>query len=210
MQLKLKKLPNLEQKLKKLENGVSTCLRTTDLALQILSKDHSEYEDIKSIDKDLNLLEKDTEGYRTGKDKLTDELENLIKAIDNAQNKMVSMNEIIQIQKRSSQACEDHEKLDTNIDDGLHRLQDYQLKLEDILKGLRDHLKKEADKLVEDMEDKLFGLERFLNPSGTVPDSIQRPTNLKELLDDTYILRDDPDYKQYHEYCELVNTNMTK
>lgn len=183
-----------------MENGVSTCLRTTDLALQILDKNHPEYEDIKNIDKDLNILEKDTEGYRTEKDKLTDELEDLIKAIDTAQDKMTSMNEIIKIQKRSGQACEDHEKLDKDIDEGLDRLQNYQLKLEDILKGLKDQLKKEADKLVEDMEDKLFSLERFLNPSGNVPDSIQRPTNLKQLLDDTFILRDDPDYKQYHEY----------
>lgn len=196
----LKNLPNLEDKLSKLEKGVAASLRTTDLALQILDKNHSEYEEVSEIDKDMKHLEKDTEGLRSDKNKLTDELEKLKKAIDSADSVNLSMNEVLQIQKQTSKACEDHQGISDGVDSGLDRLKHFNLKLDQLLQSLRDQLKKNTDKLVNDMTDKLEFLQRFLSPEGKVADSIQRPTNLKEVLDDTYILKDDPDYKQYHGY----------
>jgi hypothetical protein len=205
-----KKLPNLEDKLVKLEKGVNESSQTTEMALRILDKSNPEYSKVTDLDKDLKHLQKDTSEFRTEKTRISSEISSLLSKINTADLSTISMLEILTIQKQSSKIVSNHAHLSTNITDGLSRLKSLHLLLTKILQALKDHLAKAYDTESTTLNNKLHGLKRFLTPTGKVPDSLQRPKGLKELLDAVYLSKEDPDYSTYIGYTELVRTNLTK
>ncbi|CAI2384259.1 unnamed protein product [Moneuplotes crassus] len=203
---KYKKLEDLEEKLKELEDGEMKYFRSLDLALQIVGKDHPEYSDLSAIDKNSGVSKQ----LRKDKNKLEDEFEDLKQLIDNADPKAMTMKQVLEIQSRTEGAVEEHGRVDKEINDGLNNLRLIVIYLDKLLVTLRDRIKKESDEKVADLSKKIEFLVRFLTPENEEADSIQRPTKLKELLDQTSLSRDDPEYAQYKTYVELVTTNLTK
>lgn len=206
----MKKLHDLEEKLNKLERGVSTSLKTSDLALQTLGQEDSEYEDVLKISKELSHLDRDAKGLRTRKEEIDKELQRLLEKLDNSHAKNIAMQEVMDMQEDTAKVVSNHDETDKNIDASLNKLKDLNSNLERFLRDLRDSLKKSTAHQVDDMEDKLLKLRNFLKPRREIADSIQRPQGLKSLLDENPLSKDDENYKQFKGYNELVDKNLTQ
>lgn len=210
LSLKMATLQDLEEKLRSLETRLDVSIKTSYSALQILDKNNPDWSEVSKINKDLTQLERDTKGLRLDKDHLITQIQSILQVLDNSDPKTMPMNKVLEIQESTKNCCEDHDRISVGIDEALEKLTDFELRLQKFLQNIRDELKRKTDRLCDDMTDRLNSLNRFLNPSGPVADSIQRPTKLKDLLEDFQLHKNDPDYQQYKEYCTLVNDNLTR
>ena len=203
---KYKTISSLEEKLKELEDGEIEYFRSLDSALEIIDKSHPEYEELSKIDKNSGVSKQ----LRIEKNQLEDELESIKKLIDSANPTRIPMKEVLEIQTRTNSSCEKYERIDTEINEGLANLREIIIFLEKLLEGLKDKIKKNSDEKVSVISTKIKTLENFLTPKGNVKNSIQRPINLKALIDSIVISREDAEFEQYQVYLELITTNLTK
>ena len=207
---KMNSLPDLEEKLRKLEAGVDASVKSSYSALQVLDKNHPDWNEISLLNKDMTQLERDTKGLRLDKDNITTQIQRIMQILDSSDPKTIPMNKVLEIQESTNKVCEDHDKTSKGIDDALDKLRDFESKLQKLLQGIRDDLKKKTDRLSDDIKDRLSGIVRFLKPTGTVSDSIQRPQKLNGLLQESPLHREDADFNQYQKYCSLVGDNLTR
>ena len=207
---KMNSLPDLEEKLRKLENGVDLSVKTSVNALQVLDKNHPDWNEISKLNKDMTQLERDTKDLRLDKDNLTTNIQRIIQILDSSDPKVMPMNKVLEIQESTNKVCEDHDKTSKGIDEGLDKLRDFDSKLQKLLNGIRDDLKRKTDRLTDDIKDRLNGVNRFLKPTGPISDSIQRPQKLNGLLSESPLHKEDADFNQYQGYCNLVNDNLTR
>lgn len=207
---KMNSLPDLEEKLRKLEAGVDASVKSSYSALQVLDKNHPDWNEISLLNKDMTQLERDTKGLRLDKDNITTQIQRIMQILDSSDPKTIPMNKVLEIQESTNKVCEDHDKTSQGIDDALDKLRDFESKLQKLLQGIRDDLKKKTDRLSDDIKDRLSGILRYLKPTGTVSDSIQRPQKLNGLLQESPLHREDADFNQYQKYCSLVGDNLTR
>jgi len=206
---KSKELANLEEKLDRLEKGVSLNLRTADNALQVLDENHPDYAEVTKADEDFKNLDKDTRNLRLTLDRTTVEIRSITKRVDAGMGEF-SMSDIMEIQKQTSQVCRDQDDLEEGIDDGLARLKKFEYDIEKLLKVIRDQLKSDTEEVIVTVTEKITIIKKFLDPKSKDPNSINRQFTLKELLETVYLTEEDSEYTQYITYTELIKTSLTK
>jgi peroxiredoxin family protein len=162
---KMSSLPDLEEKLRRLESGVDTSVKTSYNALQVLDKNHPDWNEVSKLNKDMTQLERDTKELRLDKDNLTTQIERIIQILDSTDPKVMPMNKVLEIQESTNKVSQDHEKTSIGIDEALDKLRDYDSKLQKLLQGIRDDFKRKTDRLNDDIKDRLNGITRFLRPT---------------------------------------------
>lgn len=180
------------------------------MSLQVVDKNNPEYAELMKISKELSVLEKDTKVLRADKDNVTTQIQRLMQLVDSPDAKNYTMEKLLEIQESTGKVCQEHDATSKGIDHALERLCILELKQQKHLQFIRDVLRKNTDKLSDDVKDKLSVSSRFLKPVGLVSDSVQRPEKLKDLLDSSTLHSEDKDYKQYKEYVNLVQDNLAK
>ena len=207
---KLNYLPDIEEKLKKLENGVESSLKTSYLALQVIDKNQQEWNDISKINKDYWQIEKASKELRKDKDSLVLNMHKINQILQNSDLKQMPIEKLLELQNSTKIVYEDFDEISKGIDDETNKLKDLDLKLQNLLILIRNLIKQKADKLTDEIKQRLNDSTRFLRPTGFVSDSVQRPQKLNQLLIDSKFHKEDPDFNQYQKYWDLVSDNLTR
>lgn len=203
---RLKNLSDLNDKVYKLEENENKYYTDAEVAQQTVDKSIVEYEKIVSIDRKNGSSKK----ARQDKNEIEDELKSIKKLLDQSDISNVSMRDVLTIQQRTEQVSESFNTLTEFVDEKLGKVDEDHSWLIEFLRSLRDKIKTKTDHFEKDISGIMKNLKRFLTPTEKVKDSIQRPQYLKELLESTYLAKDEPEYALYTEFCELVNANLSK
>ena len=207
---KLNSLADLEEKLRKLEIGIESSLKTSNSSLLIIGKSEKEWNDISKINKEYVSIEKNTKKLRLSKDELTLNIQRLNQTLQNSDLKQMSIEKLLDLQNSTKTVYQSYDVISMEIDSEIDTLKDVDTRFQNLLITIRDIIKQKGDKLTEEMKQRLSVITKFLKPIGSVSDSIQRPQKLNQLLIESQFNKEDPDFAQYKKYCDLINDNLSR
>lgn len=197
---KLNYLHDLEEKLRKLETGVESSMKTSYSALKVVDKNQAEWSELSKINQNYSVIDKNTKQLRKDKDSLVLDMHRIDQTLQNSDLKQMPMEKLLDLQNSTKDVYENYDEISKGIDDETIDLQDLDLKLQNLLVLIKNLIKQKADKLNEEIKQRLSDCTRFLKPTGFVPDSVQRPQKLNQLLTESKFHKEDPDFSQYQAY----------